>query len=74
VSDGSNEHQVQAGRMATIHRLFQAWPKSSIVAPVKRNVLNPCSYTVHKKEAYEKNEGNFQLHALQNMLMAHLRG
>jgi hypothetical protein len=51
-SDGSNGHQVQAGRMATIHRLFHARPKSSVVAQVKHTVLNPCSYTVHKKETY----------------------
>jgi hypothetical protein len=58
--------------MATIHRFFCAWPKSSVVTTVKRTVLNPCSYTVHKKETCEKKEENFQLHELEDMLMAHL--
>jgi len=69
----SNEHPEQAVRMATIHRLFHAWPKSSVVAPVKLIVLNPCSYTVYKKETCKKKkQENFQLHALEDMLMAHL--
>jgi hypothetical protein len=51
-TDGSNGHQVQAGRMATIRILLRAQSKSSVVAQVKRSVLNCCSYTVHKKETY----------------------
>jgi hypothetical protein len=58
--------------MATIHRLFHAWPKSSVVVSVKRTVLNPSSYTVHNKETCEENEEKFQLHALKDTLTAHL--
>ena len=51
---------MQTGRIATIHRLFRAQAKSSVVAYGKRTAFNP-SYLCRQQKETLKHEGNYHL-------------